>query len=348
MSDTGTFGSTIEWVNFDEEVEAGTVGNYTINIEVGDKNLTPGDNLDVFISLFLYISGESDVSIRSSTSVEATENDSVRGSLSHKFATNSEINTTVEVVSPPSIPTEDENDPFEAGDSIVDQGGLGQYPRFDSPVWMKAEIRYENTGGDPDEVIDTRDLPQSKDDLLPKITAPEEDSASVTFGDPQSGDVGTGESPLVDSFKDSVTFAVREIDWEDDAPFSEAQIVLDEYPNPTISIDSAGRFAKHEIIGGSIVRQKIGEEPINLSIDGVCDGRDANKIDALRDARSGKIFSTRLPGSTDTEGSNENGSSMRVQFGSTSTEPITDGGGADLTTGELLYSFNINAIETTR
>lgn len=165
-----------------------------------------------------------------------------------------------------------------------------------------------------------------------------------------AGSGGGGDGGGLDrTFDDKITFAIKEIEFEDDARFRSGEsIVMDEYPNPTVAIDGSGRFAKHEIIGGATVRQKIGEDPLNISVSGVCEQRNANKIDALRDARTGKMFSSRFPGSTDSDGTNEGGGSLLVQFGSTSTEPITDGGAADFKTGNLLYSYSINAIEVTR
>lgn len=119
-----------------------------------------------------------------------------------------------------------------------------------------------------------------------------------------------------------------------EAPTVERGRITFEYPNPAIAIDSGGRFVKHEIIGGPVVRQKVGQEPKQYSIDGICKEDTANAIDELDSVRRGKIIHDRLP---------EN--SKAVQFGSASTEPISDGGGADMTDGELLYTFSINCVE---
>jgi hypothetical protein len=343
MSNTGANGTKITWDDFQETVEAGEVGEYSVTIEVGDAGIAPGDNLDVHVSTFLYVAGENDTSIVSSDSFQTTENDTVITSLSHTFPTNNEIQNSVQSSS---------GSRFVSGgtrDSVV-----GNYPRSDYPVWMKAELRYGNTGGSADETVDTKNLGPSTNTSLPQVTEPSPDIQQGIIGE---ADSRSSEQTLRGAFSNQVTFAIRDIELEDDANFprderanleprasSGPKIVIDEYPNPTVSIDGAGRFAKHEIIGGATVRQKIGEDPLNISVNGVCEEKTANKIDALRDAKVGRMYSTRLPGSTDSEG-DDDGGSMLVQFGSTSTEPITDGGAADFKTGELLYTYSINAIE---
>jgi hypothetical protein len=175
---------------------------------------------------------------------------------------------------------------------------------------------------------------------------------------PLSGPAGLGERKLSNTFDKFIDFSIRAIEYEDDATYvdslypeeqiqrprngrvSEDQYRMEfEYANPTIAIDGAGRFAKHEIIGGTTVRQKIGEDPLNFSINGICKRATANQIDSLRDAKTCVITSNRIP---------DAGSSVKVHIGSTSTEPMEDGGAADLVDGQLLYSFSINAIEVVR
>jgi len=126
------------------------------------------------------------------------------------------------------------------------------------------------------------------------------------------------------------------------------RIDFDYAPNPDIAIDTGGRFVKHEIIGGPVVRQKVGEDPDQYSIDGVCIESTARQVDALKDARFGKIASERIPGRR----------GQPVQFGSPSTEPIAEGGGVDIppssVTGipednvDFLYTYSINAVEIHR
>lgn len=166
-----------------------------------------------------------------------------------------------------------------------------------------------------------------------------------------------GESRLRNAYANRPNFRILEIQFEDDARpkdlFGEQdQEVVNgiqtykihnlEYPNPSISVDSGGRFVKHEIIGGPVVRQKVGEEPMQFGIDGVCTETKAKQIDALKDARYGKLMTPRVPGG-----------SIPVQFASASTDPISDGGGAKPAygpgdTSELLYTYSINAVEIHR
>jgi len=108
------------------------------------------------------------------------------------------------------------------------------------------------------------------------------------------------------------------------------------YTAPAISTDIAGRFATHEIIGGSTVRQKIGEDPIEVTIDGVCRESTAKQMDTLRDAKYGTLISNRLPGG-----------SLQAQFASISSNPLEDSGAVAITddTGEFLYTYTISAVE---
>lgn len=109
-----------------------------------------------------------------------------------------------------------------------------------------------------------------------------------------------------------------------------------EYESPAISVDTSGRFSKHQIIGGATVRQKIGEDPIQVSISGICREPTARRLDNLRNAKYGRIVSTRLPGG-----------SLDVQFASTGTSPMDNAGAVAISDddGEFLYEFQISAIE---
>lgn len=100
--------------------------------------------------------------------------------------------------------------------------------------------------------------------------------------------------------------------------------------NPDISVDTSGRFKEHEIIGGVTVRQKIGEAPVEISVRGVCNEDTAKKIDQLRNARKANFISDRI--------------SMTVHIASSSTSPLESGGAADMNTGDLLYSYNLNLV----
>lgn len=139
-----------------------------------------------------------------------------------------------------------------------------------------------------------------------------------------------------DSFENNHTdFRIDSIKYEPDARSAATPITF-EYTRPSISVDVAGRFATHKIVGGSTVRQKIGEDPIEVSISGVCTEETAFDIDGLRDAKSGKIYSQRFS------------DSLTVQFASASTSPLEDGGSAALTgDGQFLYTFDLECVEIT-
>ncbi len=134
-----------------------------------------------------------------------------------------------------------------------------------------------------------------------------------------------------------IDFEIDGIEWEDDAVSTPNNISF-EYEAPAISVDSAGRFVNHEIIGGSTVRQKIGEEPVEVSIKGVCKESTAKQIDNLRNAKYGTIYGNRLTNQ-----------SMRVDFASASTSPLEDSGAVGLTDddGEFLYTFTLECVEVT-
>lgn len=141
---------------------------------------------------------------------------------------------------------------------------------------------------------------------------------------------------LKDAYPENhVEFEIRGIDYETDAREQTDPITF-EYPAPAISVDGSGRFATHEIIGGSTVRQKIGEDPIEVSINGICKESTARQLDNLRDAASGTIYSNRLPGG-----------SLDVQFASMSTSPMSDSGAVDLTDtdSEFLYTYTLECVE---
>lgn len=109
-----------------------------------------------------------------------------------------------------------------------------------------------------------------------------------------------------------------------------------EYTSPAIAVDTSGRFVNHEIVGGSIVRQKIGEDPIEADISGVCREPVARRLDELRNAKYGRIISNRLPGG-----------SLDVQFASTATSPMEQSGAVAISDdqGEFLYDFDMSVVE---
>lgn len=338
---TGDDGTEVSFRSVPSEVRAGSTGNFAFTVEVGDPN-SDIDELDAEVKAFLYVNGREDNSIVASTSTVASDNDTVQGSLSHVFERNSSRNETIE----------GQRNLASAGLADEPSGSkFNDYPRIDEPIWIKVEVDYFGlpgySRGGSDETASTKALSTDNNNAV-RVTRPVDEGEVTQFGADAQVE---GDNTLASTFQNRTPFSIREIEFEDDAiyvtsVFTDAErtnsgykISFNDYPNPTVSIDTSGRFAKHEIIGGSTVRQKIGEDPINLSISGVCKRRTANQIDALRDAKNGKIISDRLPGSND---------GLRVQFGSTSTEPMTDGGAADMTDGRYLYSFQINAIEVIR
>lgn len=159
-------------------------------------------------------------------------------------------------------------------------------------------------------------------------------------------------SELENTFDNQVEFAIEDIEYEKDAgdvfedlsEFAEVfagpnggvstSSISFDYARPAVSVDTKARFVTHDIIGGMTVRQKIGEEPIELSINGVCVEQTALKISTLKDAKRATILTPQVPGS-----------SIQVQFASTSVTPFDDGGAGRITDGEILYNFDIKALE---
>jgi hypothetical protein len=331
---TGDDGTTVSFNAPPSSVEAGTTADFPFTVEVGDPN-AEADELDAEVKAFLYVNGTVESRIVASTSAVVSDNDTVNGSLSHQFQRNSRFNEDIE------------------GGQRLEALGRGEetrdtadgYSRTDSPIWIKVEVDYFGQPGYSRGTF-TETATSSEESI--QVTRPTDEGQIEQFGrEPGT----TGAQTLTETFENRTPFSITEIEFEDDATYTNSvfrdaeqnnlgyMISFNDYPNPTVSIDTAGRFAKHEIIGGATVRQKIGEDPINLSINGVCKRRTANQIDSLRDAKNGKIISDRLPGNSD---------GIRVQFGSTSTQPMTDGGSADISDGRYLYTFNINAIEVIR
>lgn len=133
-----------------------------------------------------------------------------------------------------------------------------------------------------------------------------------------------------DAFEDRPQVQFKSIVEDDTGITIPDRITFSPYDSPDISVDVSGRFATHEIIGGVVVRQKIGESPINISVKGVCDEQTAKEIDQLRNAKEANFISERI--------------SMKVQIGSASSSPLESGGAVDMNTGRVLYSYNLNLI----
>jgi hypothetical protein len=139
-----------------------------------------------------------------------------------------------------------------------------------------------------------------------------------------------------EAFDGKVDFEITRLVNDDGERVSGGSISF-EYGRPEISIDNKARYVTHDIIGGKTVRQKIGEEPREVSISGIVIEETAIQLDKLRDANTGRIKCDRLPSGT-----------MNSQFPSVSTSPMSSGGSARIEDGELLYRFNMKAIEVRR
>jgi len=120
--------------------------------------------------------------------------------------------------------------------------------------------------------------------------------------------------------------------FEDERPDTIIGNVELKYEQPSVSVDTGGRFVTHNPIGDVTVRQKIGEEADEISIDGVCTVDEANDIDKLTEQETVNVVSNRWNG--------------EAQVASTTTRPFTDGGGQDID-GEYLYTFTVELIEVT-
>lgn len=133
------------------------------------------------------------------------------------------------------------------------------------------------------------------------------------------------------SFEDRASTILTDISTDGDVELFE-EIDFSPYDNPNIAIDSSARFSVHEIIGGTTVRQKIGEDPTEVEISGVCTEDVATRVDELRKAKLVTLLSDRVP------------DGLRCQVASTSTDPLSDGGAADMNEGDFLYEYNINLV----
>lgn len=111
------------------------------------------------------------------------------------------------------------------------------------------------------------------------------------------------------------------------------------YEQPNISVDSSARYVDHEIIGGMTVRQRIGEDPKQVSLSGVCTKEEARQIDQLYTLNYARFHSYRT-------------GTLTVQITSASTDPYNDGGAFSTnvdsdndTDIDTLHQFTINLVE---
>lgn len=141
--------------------------------------------------------------------------------------------------------------------------------------------------------------------------------------------------PYHNSFDGRASTYLSNITWDDTISVNGPSELHLDYDNPDIEVNGSARFATHEIVGGTTVRQKIGQDPLEISMDGVCKERTAAKIDFLRATELVTLNSDRLM------------NSVRCQVASTSTTPLSPGGAADADSGEFLYEYSVNLVEIT-
>jgi len=117
--------------------------------------------------------------------------------------------------------------------------------------------------------------------------------------------------------------------YRDNRPFVSIGDIDLKYEQPNISVSTSARFATHEVIGNVTVRQKLGEDPDELSVEGVCTHEEANQIDQLKDEELVEVVSNRWNG--------------QAQVASTNTRPIAEGGGRD-NDQEWLHRFTVELV----
>lgn len=104
------------------------------------------------------------------------------------------------------------------------------------------------------------------------------------------------------------------------------------YEQPNVEVNTSARYATHEVIGERTVHQKVGSDPDNVTLTGVCTLNEANKVDVLEDFDYVSIVSHRWSGF--------------AQVHSANTSPHTEGGSQDKD-GDWLHTFTIEAVEVT-
>jgi len=153
---------------------------------------------------------------------------------------------------------------------------------------------------------------------------------------------GTGNSSastLSGFYENKTSFIIENIIYEPDAPETitsrdNASLIEFYYKNPSITVDSSARFVTHDIIGRRTIRQKVGKDPLEISISGVCFRETARQIDGLRYADSGTIIADRF-----------DGGSIDVDFASSTTDPLEEGSAIDFTEVNELFNFSIECTE---
>jgi hypothetical protein len=336
------FNGSIIFSDFDTDGDETTVRvgeTLTIQFKANIGTVANENRATVSTTVFLYRNGEfNDLTttgnvtqrdkkllIDDSASFEAREQDIVTGSLTtSQYQSNDNVDTTAVVFGAQST-----------------TGGT-----------RKVSFDLDATGEDRTETLYLRmvteygsgEVSANTGELNVTVKPREEEDRRLQL---QNGEAEAvrGEQRIQSAFEEHTDFALTDLTFEDgftpdfgDAEGSEnPQLKLDErYNRPRVAIDTAARFVDHEIIGGKKVRQRVGSDPIELSVNGVCQRPRANEIDQLHRVKTAQLQSERLP---------QDKTRLPVQIASTTTEPLEDGGAADARTGELLYTFTINAVE---
>lgn len=138
----------------------------------------------------------------------------------------------------------------------------------------------------------------------------------------------------VTAFEGRSETLIEEVSTDESTSLPFSTIDFSPYGNPDVSVTSGARYATHEIIGGTTVRQKLGEDPREIEVSGVCTEPVAQQVNQLHKADLCSLNSDVVGGEL-----------IRCQIPSTSTKPLESGGSADMDGGEFLYDFNINLIE---
>lgn len=140
------------------------------------------------------------------------------------------------------------------------------------------------------------------------------------------GSVPQDEGPTFEDTRPSVLF--RNITASENTDGGPEELEL-KYDQPNIAVDTSARYQDHDILGDVTVRQKKGEDPVEITVDGVCTVEEANMIDGLRFEDTITLLSHRIE--------------QVCQVGSTSTQPRDDGGEIDMD-GEFTHTFSISLI----
>lgn len=125
--------------------------------------------------------------------------------------------------------------------------------------------------------------------------------------------------------------AISGIPRSDPEEFGASDVFLElTYSQPDIEVDTSGRFATHEVIGDTTVRQKLGDSPAEISITGVCTEEEANRVDVLSNYDYVEVVSSRWEGT--------------AQVASANTSPLSSGGTQNASE-EWLHDFTIELSE---